>query len=105
MFSEADDKLTTIEQRMLDALDHAWKQWEDSPVDRPLNMNLIAAMEKVHRAILARLGKRSGMNMAEMLRNPQAALLQLKRTEQLLIRQMAQNELAQTASPFPKAVS
>jgi hypothetical protein len=86
MFSEADEKLTDLEQRMLQAIEAEWTRWQEGP-DKPLNLNLLAAMEKVHRAILARLGKRSGMNMAEMLRNPQAALLQLDRTRALLLRQ------------------
>lgn len=103
MFSEADDKLTTIEQRMLEAIDAEWQRWQEGP-DKPLNLHLLAAMEKVHRAILARLGKRTGMNMAEMLRNPQQALLQLERTKQLLMKQMEQVEVAQQMAP-PRLVS
>lgn len=93
MFSEADEKLTGLEERMLEAIDAEWRRWQEGP-DKPLNLNLIAAMDKVHRAILAHLGKRSGMNMAEMLRNPQAALLQLDRTRSLLLKQMQVQELA-----------
>jgi hypothetical protein len=39
------------------------------------------------------------MNMAEMLRNPQAALLQLDRTRALLLRQMQVQEAASYPGP------
>lgn len=97
MFSESDEKLTDIERRMIEMVEEAWQQYQDSADSRPVPLPLIDRMEKVHRAILARLAKRGGMNMAEMLRNPQAALLQLDRTRELLRRQIQAQEERQAS--------
>lgn len=90
MFSDSDDQLTGIEKKMLDALDAAYDQW--LAADSPLPLSLVQLMDKTHKTILARLSKRGGFNMAEMMKNPEAALLQLDRMRELLIRAMSQQE-------------
>lgn len=98
MFSESDESLTVIEKKMLEAFDVAYAQWEES--DGPLPVSLVMLGEKVHRMVLARLGKRGGMNLSEMMKNPGAALVHLKRMEAQLLKMISQQErLSLVASP------
>lgn len=101
MFSDSDEKLTEIEKCMLDALDRAYEQWSNN-YDQPLPMSLVQLMEKTHKTILARLGKRGGFNIAEMMKNPEEALVQLDKMRDMLIRMMAQREQNATVFQFPE---
>lgn len=94
MFSDSDDALTGIEKRMLDALDVEYARWEES--DNPLPVSLVQLLERTHRTILARLGKRGGFNMNEMAKNPGAALVQVKKIEAMLLRMVSQQDSSNT---------
>lgn len=90
MFSESDEALTGVEKKMLDAFETAYAEWEETM--SPLPMSLVKLGETVHRMVLARLGKRGGMNMAEMMKNPGAALVHLEKMKAQLLKMIAQQE-------------
>lgn len=89
MLTETDDALSDLEKKMLDAVDRAYGDWEENP-DAPLPMSLVALMSKTHTAILARLSKRAGMDLSQMMKNPEAGLAMLDRMKMMLLRMMEQ---------------
>ncbi len=103
MFSDADGELTNIEKMMLDTLQNEYAVDEES--ERPAPVSLVMLMEKTHKTILARLSKRGGFNMSEMMKNPEQSLVMLDRYRELLIKMMAQRDMAAIGAavvPFPK---
>lgn len=104
MFSEADDALLGIEKRMLDALDQEWDRWQDAE-NQPLPLPLVKLLESSHKMIFARLSKRGGFNMAEMMKNPQAALVHLARMTEMVRKMIDQQDKLNGAAVAQREVS
>lgn len=94
MTSDADEALTGIEEKMVELVDREYERLRDND-SAPLPMTLVALMKNTHGAILARLGKRGGFDMAAMAKNPEAALVMLDRTKSLLLRMIEQQRTKQ----------
>lgn len=97
MFTESDEALTDLEEKMISAVDRAYEDWQED-TERPLPMSLVALMKNTHQAILARLGKRGGFDMASMMKNPEQGLVMLDRTKAILLRMIQQKSQAAKAS-------
>lgn len=104
MFSEADDALLVIEKRMIEAMDQEWDRWQDA-TNQPLPQPLVALMKDAHKMIYARLSKRGGFNMAEMMKNPQAALVHLARMTEMVRKMIDQQDKLNGAAVAQREVS
>lgn len=94
MSTEADEALSGIEEKMLDLIDREYERLNNQD-EAPVPMTLVALLDKSHKAILGRLSKRGGFDMASMMKNPESALLMLDRTKNMLLRMMEQRKQAQ----------
>jgi hypothetical protein len=93
MFSEADEELGELERRMLSLAKSELSKYEDNDSEtKPLPLSLVTLLTKAHQCVLARLSKRTGMDLNLMKKNPEAALLQLERMKALIIKEMEQRD-------------
>ncbi len=92
MFSDADESLTSLEESMLRIAREEIRKFEEAEDSRPLPMALVTLMDKAHKAVLAHLSKRSGMDTQAMMKNPRAALVQLDRQRAMLLKMIEQQE-------------
>ncbi len=77
---------------MLEAFETEYRRYTEQDESRPMPVSLVMLMEKTHKTILARLGKRGGFNMSELMKNPQQALIHLDRMKENILRMMQQQE-------------
>lgn len=92
MTDETDEALNGIEQKMLDAFEKAYEAWNEGEETRPLPMSLVAGFKTVHQAILARMAKRGGFDMQNMMKHPEAGLVMLDRMKATLLKMIEQRE-------------
>lgn len=95
MFTESDDALSELERRMMKLAKYELDRYEDSDdPTRPLPLALVTLLAKAHAAVLARLGKRTGMDVASMMKNPEAFMAQLDRMKMMCLKVIEQREAA-----------
>lgn len=92
----ASERLTDLEDKMVTALQKEWDRWEES--SGPLPTALVMLMEKAHKAIFQRVGKSAGMDLNEMMRNPEAALVELDKRKALILKFLEQKNSAARAN-------
>lgn len=95
----ASEQLTSIEEKMVRAIEMEWNRWQDA--DGPLPSALVMLLDKAHKAIFSRIGKSEGMDLNEMMRNPEAALLELDKKKALILKFIEQRK--GNVVPFPMA--
>ena len=71
-----EDKLSDIEQRMLDAIEREWDRWSDT--DAPLPSALVQLLRVAHEALLKRANRMAGED-GLIAQDPEAALLRIER--------------------------
>lgn len=104
----ASERLTDLEDKMVKALEREWERWNEST--GPLPSALVMLMDKAHRAIFSRVGKSAGMDLNEMMRNPEAALVEIDKRKALLLKLLEQKNTQRATGtngavvfPFPVA--
>lgn len=95
----AHEKLTDIEEKMVKAIEMEWARWNDS--QGPLPTALVMLLDKAHKAIFQRVGKSVGMDINEMMRNPEAALVELDKKKALVMKFLEQRKSSTNIVPFP----
>ena len=97
MYSSADEEIGDLEGRMLRLAKAELDDYEGDTVEeggssRPLPPALVALLLGTHKAILARLSKRKGLDIEAIKRNPRLALVQLEKERALIMKIIDQTE-------------
>lgn len=102
----AAERLTDIEEKMVTAIDREWERWTNN--EGPLPSSLVLLLDKAHKAIFQRTGKSMGMDLDQMMRNPEAALVELDKRKALILKFLEQRNQKRTGTdggamvfPFP----
>lgn len=72
--------------------DYEGESTEDGGSSRPLPPQLVALVLGTHKAVLARLSKRKGLDIEAIKRNPRLALVQLEKERALIMKIIDQTE-------------
>lgn len=96
-YSTADEEIGDLEMRMVrlakaELDDYEGESIEDGGNSRPLPPALVALLLGTHKAILARLSKRKGLDLEAIRRNPRLALVQLEKERALIMKIIEQTE-------------
>lgn len=97
----AHEKLTDIEEKMVKAIDQEWRRYQEGGESAPLPTALVMLLDKAHKAIFTRVGKNVGMDLNEMMRNPEGALVELDKKKALIMKFLEQRK--SNVVPFPAA--
>jgi hypothetical protein len=92
---------------MIRAIDREWQRYSEDPA-APLPQSLVMLMTKAHGAIFGRVGKATGMDLAQMLANPEAALVELDKKKSMVLKiieqRRSQNESQSGVPAFLQVV-
>lgn len=101
MAQDADFGLLDVEQKLLEAVDRAWAAYEqqcEQSMGAPLAppRALVDLLFKAHTAIGSRMRSKLGVGFDP--NNPERTLLQIERIKQMLIKQIEQRAMLDTAN-------
>lgn len=95
-YSSADEEIGDLEMRMIRLVKAELDDYENDATEegssRPLPPALVQLVLGTHKAVLARLSKRKGLDIEAIRRNPRLALVQLEKERALIMKIIDQTE-------------
>lgn len=93
MLNDADSSLGQIEEQLFNLVKRALDEYEEATEGTPIPLTLITAYDKCHASIMKRIAKGSNMDMAQIMKNPRAWLIQNDRMRNQVLKIIEQQEL------------